>query len=77
MPADTRTRVAAAGGRARGSSMTDAERTMLGRAGAAAIHSPAGLARRLVGKWKTASETQRAEVLAILEEAAIVERSSS
>ena len=39
MSADKRRRVTSAGGKARGTSMTSEERSKLGKAGAAAIHS--------------------------------------
>lgn len=68
MAAETRQRVTSAGGKARGLSTTPAERTALGRAGANAVHSLVGLAKRLAKRWPAASEAERAEAAAILED---------
>jgi hypothetical protein len=66
MPDETRARVTSAGGLARAATMTEAEHQALGRAGAAAIHSGLGIARRLVKKWADLDEAERAAVLAVL-----------
>lgn len=68
MSADKRRRVTSAGGKARGASMTAEERSKLGKAGATAIHSVPGLAKRLAAKWPTASDEERAVARAILAE---------
>lgn len=59
--------MAAAGGRARVQNGDPADVTRVARAGAAAISSPAGLARRIVKKWPDMTRAERAEVWAILE----------
>lgn len=62
--------LASVGGRARAASMTAEDRAKMTRAGAAAINSPAGLARRIVKAWPTLDVNQRAEVDTILAERA-------
>lgn len=59
-------RLAPAGGRARAAAMSAEERAKMTRAGAAAINSPAGLARRIIKAWPSLSDEQRAEVDEIL-----------
>lgn len=58
--------LASIGGRARAASMTAEDRTKMTRAGAAAINSPAGLARRIVKAWPGLTLEQRAKVDEIL-----------
>lgn len=60
--------VAASGGRARGTVATAEEISEIGRRGAAAAHSPAAQARRIVRNWPSWTPTERAEVRAILRE---------
>jgi hypothetical protein len=62
----TRARVTAAGGRKRAASLTETERAAVARAGAAAVNSPAGLARRIVSAWPELSPLERTEVRRIL-----------
>jgi hypothetical protein len=67
MSAEDRARVTALGGRARGPLAADTQ-AAISRAGAAAVNSPAGLARRIVKAWPGLSEQERAEVRGILAE---------
>lgn len=69
-----RTRSAAVAGRARVAQADPAEITAARRAGAAAVNSPAALARRIVRKWPELSRAERAEVRAIL--ASLIPRST-
>lgn len=65
---DVRKRVAAAGGTARQANGDPAELLAARRAAAAAVNSPAALARRIVKAWKSGKMTddERAEVREIL-----------
>lgn len=65
--AGVRKTVASAGGRARQANGDPAELLATRRAAAAAVNSPAALARRLVRAWAAGlEEEERAEVLGIL-----------
>jgi hypothetical protein len=66
MSPEDRQAVTSAGGRARVEALTPDERAELGRAGAAAVNSAAGLARRIVKAWPELTRAERAEVRAIL-----------
>lgn len=55
------------GGQARAAALSAEERAAIAAAGARAVNSPAGLARRIVKAWPGLSAVERAEVLAILE----------
>jgi hypothetical protein len=46
--------------------MTSAEREKVALAGAVAVNSPVGLARRLVKKWPDLDEAEQADVIAVL-----------
>lgn len=63
---EKRRAVAAAGGHARKAKADPATLTAGGRAGAAAVNSPAGLARRIAKRWEDTPREERAEVRAIL-----------
>lgn len=64
--AETRTRVASAGGKGRAATMTPQERADAARLAGAAGHRPAALARRIAERWSDLDEAERAEVLTIL-----------
>lgn len=64
----TRQAVTSAGGRARAAAMSADERAAVAAAGARAVNSPAGLARRIVKAWPSLSASERAEVRAILKD---------
>jgi hypothetical protein len=65
MPAETRAVVTSAGGRGR-AALPAEQLSQINRAGAAAINSAAGLARRIVKRWPELTEDERAEVLDVL-----------
>lgn len=65
---ERRRAASAAGGHARKAKAGSAVLTASGRAGAAAVNGPAGLARRIVKKWPELGRAERAEVRAILAE---------
>jgi hypothetical protein len=58
--------VAAAGGRARAAKASPQALAAAGRAGAAGLHAPATLARRIVKAWPGLSQTERNEIRRIL-----------
>lgn len=68
MDRETRQAVTAAGGRGRAAALSPDERAAIAAAGARAVNSPAGLARRIVKAWPGLSADERAEVRAILAE---------
>lgn len=61
-----RAQIAATAGRARVANGDPADVARVARAGAAAVNSPAGLARRIVKAWPAMSRAERAEVDGIL-----------
>lgn len=64
--ADTRARVARAGGAGRAAAMTAEQRSESARTAVRAAHRPAALARRIVKAWPDLDPEERAEVLGIL-----------
>jgi hypothetical protein len=63
----------AAGGNARAAKLAPDRRATIARSGAAAVNSPAALARRIVRAWPLLTRAERTEVRAIL--AAVAPRS--
>lgn len=68
---ETRRRVSSAGGKASIANMTPQQLSAGGKAGAAVVHSAAGIARRLAAKWPTLTPEEQAEVRRILRKAGI------
>jgi hypothetical protein len=66
MDRETRQAVTAAGGRGRAAALTPDERAAIAAAGARAVNSPAGLARRIVKAWPGLSAEEQDEVRTIL-----------
>lgn len=66
MDPETRQRVTSAGGHARAEALSPERRSEIGRSAAAAINSPAALARRIIKAWPSLSRAERAEVRGIL-----------